>query len=76
MLGLAPHETKELVMIVANMPSSPRREVTSVQEKVRPTHRQRAAIVYVRQSTISQVRVHHESTERQYALRDRALEMG
>ncbi len=47
-----------------------------MQDKVRPTHRQRAAIVYVRQSTISQVRFHHESTERQYALRDRALEMG
>lgn len=33
-------------------------------------------MIYIRQSTLSQVRIHHESTERQYALRDRALEMG
>ncbi len=44
--------------------------------KVRPSHRNRAAIVYVRQSTLGQVRLHHESTERQYALQDRAHEMG
>lgn len=44
--------------------------------KVRPSHRNRAAIVYVRQSTLGQVRLHQESTERQYALRDRAQEMG
>ena len=44
--------------------------------KVRPSHRSRAAIVYVRQSTLGQVRMHQESTERQYALRDRAQEMG
>lgn len=45
-------------------------------DKVRPSHRNRAAIVYVRQSTLGQVRLHHESTERQYALQDRAREMG
>lgn len=45
-------------------------------DKVRPTHRQRQAMIYIRQSTLSQVRIHHESTERQYALRERALEMG
>ncbi len=44
--------------------------------KVRPSHRNRAAIIYVRQSTLGQVRMHQESTERQYALRDRAQEMG
>jgi DNA invertase Pin-like site-specific DNA recombinase len=32
--------------------------------------------VYVRQSTLAQVRHHQESTERQYALRAKALDMG
>jgi DNA invertase Pin-like site-specific DNA recombinase len=36
----------------------------------------KAACVYVRQSTLAQVRHHQESTERQYALREKALEMG
>jgi len=44
--------------------------------KVEDHHRQRAAYVYVRQSTMSQVRHHQESTERQYALKDRALDLG
>lgn len=33
-------------------------------------------MVYIRQSTLSQVRFHHESTERQYALREKAQDMG
>jgi len=36
----------------------------------------RTAYVYVRQSTLAQVRHHQESTERQYALRDKALQLG
>src|SRR6201993_4774295 len=36
----------------------------------------RTAYVYVRQSTLAQVRHHQESTERQYALRQKALELG
>ncbi len=39
-------------------------------------HRQKHAYVYVRQSTMGQVRFHRESTERQYALREKALELG
>src|SRR6266436_7847275 len=39
-------------------------------------HRSRPAYVYVRQSTLAQVRHNQESTERQYALRDKALELG
>ena len=39
-------------------------------------HRNRTAYVYVRQSTLAQVRHHQESTERQYALRHKALELG
>jgi DNA invertase Pin-like site-specific DNA recombinase len=43
--------------------------------KVQTHHLQRPAYVYIRQSTMGQVRNHQESTERQYALRNRALEM-
>jgi DNA invertase Pin-like site-specific DNA recombinase len=39
-------------------------------------HRSKSAYVYVRQSTLAQVRHHQESTERQYALREKALELG
>ena len=39
-------------------------------------HLIKTAYVYVRQSTLAQVRHHQESTERQYALREKALEMG
>jgi len=39
-------------------------------------HLSKAAFVYVRQSTLAQVRHHQESTERQYALREKALELG
>ncbi|MFM0134231.1 recombinase family protein [Paraburkholderia sediminicola] len=34
------------------------------------------AYIYIRQSTLAQVRHHQESTERQYALRDKALALG
>jgi len=39
-------------------------------------HRSRPAYIYVRQSTLAQVRHNQESTERQYALRDKALALG
>jgi DNA invertase Pin-like site-specific DNA recombinase len=44
--------------------------------KVRPEHLNRTAIVYIRQSTLAQVRYHKESTERQYALQQKALNLG
>jgi DNA invertase Pin-like site-specific DNA recombinase len=44
--------------------------------KIRPWHRDRSAIVYVRQSTPQQVLDHRESTARQYALADRAVALG
>lgn len=44
--------------------------------KIAEQHRQRPAYIYVRQSTMAQVRFHHESTERPYALREKALELG
>src|SRR6266849_7882617 len=44
--------------------------------KIQPTHCDRIAYVYVRQSTPWQVLENRESTERQYHLRDRAIELG
>jgi len=44
--------------------------------KIAEHHRSRPAYIYLRQSTPSQVRYHPESTERQYALREKALELG
>ena len=45
-------------------------------EKVRPWHRDRLAVVYVRQSTVQQVLVHQESTRLPYGLADRARALG
>jgi DNA invertase Pin-like site-specific DNA recombinase len=44
--------------------------------KIKPTHIQRAAVVYIRQSTTTQVEQHRESTARQYALAERARQLG
>jgi len=44
--------------------------------KVRTEHLNRIAIVYIRQSTLTQVRFNRESTERQYALQEKALNLG
>jgi DNA invertase Pin-like site-specific DNA recombinase len=45
-------------------------------EKIQPTHLERAAYVYVRQSTADQVRHHQEGQQRQYALSDYAQRLG
>ncbi|MEU5548056.1 recombinase family protein [Streptomyces sioyaensis] len=44
--------------------------------KITTAHRSRLAIIYLRQSTMLQVRDHTESTTRQYALVDLALALG
>jgi hypothetical protein len=44
--------------------------------KIHGTHCERIAFVYVRQSTWLQVLENRESTERQYNLRERAIELG
>lgn len=44
--------------------------------KITAEHQQRRACVYVRQSSVFQVLHHRESTERQYPLRERALQLG
>jgi len=48
----------------------------SLNEKIKTTHRNRCAYVYVRQSTASQVQHNRESTDRQYKLADRAVLLG
>jgi DNA invertase Pin-like site-specific DNA recombinase len=44
--------------------------------KIKEYHKEKMAYVYLRQSTMGQVLHHQESTERQYALKDRALAYG
>ena len=44
--------------------------------KISEQHHRKPAYIYVRQSTLAQVRHHRESTERQYALREKALALG
>jgi DNA invertase Pin-like site-specific DNA recombinase len=45
-------------------------------EKIRPTHLERHAYVYIRQSSPGQVACNRESTDRQYKLVERALQLG
>jgi DNA invertase Pin-like site-specific DNA recombinase len=49
---------------------------TELAKKVTASHLKRDAYLYVRQSTLKQVVENNESTQRQYALRDRALSLG
>jgi len=44
--------------------------------KIMPVHLQRAALVYIRQSSLAQVENNRESTARQYALAERACQLG
>jgi hypothetical protein len=45
----------------------------AIDDKVRPDHRDRLAVVYIRQSTPHQVEHHQESARLQYALVDYAM---
>jgi len=49
---------------------------TEAPQKVRPEHLRRDAFLYVRQSTLRQVFENTESSQRQYALRERAVALG
>ena len=44
--------------------------------QIKPSHTQRAAFIYIRQSSPSQVEHNRESTARPYALADRACQLG
>jgi len=52
------------------------REEEAMSEKIRPTHPEREAVVYIRQSSAQQVRDHREGRKRQYALAERARGLG
>jgi len=49
---------------------------TQLAQKVTAEHLARSAYLYVRQSTLRQVKDNTESAERQYALRQRAVQLG
>jgi DNA invertase Pin-like site-specific DNA recombinase len=49
---------------------------TTIAQKVSAEHLARTAYLYVRQSTLRQVKDNTESSERQYALRQRAVQLG
>jgi excisionase family DNA binding protein len=46
------------------------------ESKIHSGHRDRAAVVYLRQSSMAQVREHTESTARQYGLAEEAVRLG
>jgi len=58
------------------MPSGATPAAPMSSEKIRPEHLSRTAFVYVRQSTLDQVRHHQESRRRQYDLADHARRLG
>ncbi len=49
---------------------------TTANPKITSSHLERNAYIYIRQSTLQQVLRHTESTERQYALTQRAYDLG
>ena len=46
------------------------------EHKISSSHRERTALVYLRQSSMAQVRENTESTRSQYALADKAAALG
>jgi DNA invertase Pin-like site-specific DNA recombinase len=50
--------------------------MVTMSNKIHPHQLQKNAYVYLRQSTMRQVYHNQESTERQYALKDKALTLG
>jgi DNA invertase Pin-like site-specific DNA recombinase len=48
----------------------------SYHQKITPSHLARKAYLYIRQSTLRQVFENTESTKRQYALKERAIQLG
>jgi DNA invertase Pin-like site-specific DNA recombinase len=51
-------------------------ETLDCSQKITPDHLSRSAYVYVRQSTLRQVREHEQGRERQYELADRTKQLG
>jgi DNA invertase Pin-like site-specific DNA recombinase len=59
-----------------SLPGTGDRDTFGPSVKIRSQHLERLAVVYVRQSTARQVLEHRESTELQYKLSRRAVELG
>lgn len=51
-------------------------QITMPPSKILPEHRNRDALIYVRQSTIAEVKFNQESTQRQYSLQEKAQSLG
>ena len=58
------------------MTTRPSQNYARLPDKIHARHRDRTAVVYVRQSTVRQVIENHESTRLQYALADKAIQLG
>ena len=48
----------------------------NAETKITSSHRDRLAVIYLRQSSMAQVREHTESTTRQYGLAEQAVRLG
>src|SRR5260370_1315046 len=57
-------------------PSRRGEAAVNAEHKISSSHRERTAIIYLRQSSMAQVREHTESTRSQYALADKAAALG
>ena len=69
----------EVVRVLAGMVWAFQKEggmMGDPKEKIKSQHLRRNAYLYVRQSTLRQVMENTESTERQYGLRQRAIQLG
>ena len=67
----------EAVAALANMTiCGAGRHAVNGEHKITSSHRERAALIYLRQSSMAQVREHTESTRSQYALADKAAALG
>lgn len=68
--------TKRLEHSQSTTPVPPARHVYKEHPKITQHHLQRKAALYVRQSSMHQLREHQESTARQYQLKDRLIDLG
>ena len=77
--GLKQEERAVVIAVLARLMAAVIRSDSggrTMSDKVTPSHLRRAACIYLRQSTAAQVERNRESTERQYKLVDRAVQLG
>jgi hypothetical protein len=66
----------EAVAALANMTISVLGAWVNGEHKITGSHRERTALIYLRQSSMAKVREHTESTRSQYALAGKAAALG